>query len=100
MKVNNWGMFWEIQEQLLLAVEELQSNLYGKDARHDFLNGQAEVVKVILKNIRAINCEYDARVMLDFCAEAIRKIGEQQYSNSAPATYFSFDGSVNIGRKE
>lgn len=88
----------QISEFMLLSVEELEKNLYGKSAHFDYLNGKVAIIKVLLENVKYINCDYDARIILDFCQEAVMKIAQEQYG-SVPATYITFDGSVNVGRK-
>lgn len=90
--MDKWGMVWEIRDEMLLAVEEFEKNLFGKSGHFDYLNGKIAVIKVLLENLRHINCEYDARIILDFCQETLRKVGEEQYGGVKATIDFTGDG--------
>jgi hypothetical protein len=96
--MKDWGMLLEIRDAMLLSVEEFEKNLYGKSGHFDYLNGKIAMVKTLLQNIEHFNCDYDIRIILDFCQETLRKVGKNQYSN-VQSCYETFDGSVNVGRK-
>lgn len=78
----------EVTENLMLLANEMEKNLYEQGK--GYLNGSVRVVKLLLNNLKYINCEYDKRVNLDFCAEMLRRLGKEQY-NGVKETYFTFD---------